>query len=105
MNRNLVPQVLEPTYLDYPRYSSPIVTHESPETAIARQSPEIAAKLLDRISQREYEAKIGMSLIDLAKTYAKEDDKRKITVQFNPKKRMGFLGLGGKGPAVIVKKK
>lgn len=98
------------TYGEYPlirRLPFEISHAESPETAIARQIPHLACKLLDRESQRKhYTMALGIGA-SVAVTYLNRSSEENISrlkrIRIDPERRR-FFGLGSKGMVIEFEK-
>lgn len=113
MRRSLIPQVMEPSYMDYGYGYNPMLNvPESPETAIARSIPHSAINLLDKESKRKYYVEalsIGAGVVN---TYlqglASEEHTGLSKIRIEPEKRTGgIVGLffGSKGMEITFGRK
>ncbi len=90
----------------YPNYLPVALAHESPETAIARQKPDVLLKLLEMESSRKRynEAlSIGTSIVNTYISGSSQKDISKIKeISIEPYKQIGgFLGISGSRGMVI----
>lgn len=97
------PMPMEPSYSPY---NWPVITHESPETAIARQIPERLLKLLERESERRHYNEalaIGSGVVNTYLGRLSSDDTSRIErISVVPYEKIGgFFGFGGNKGMVI----
>jgi len=69
MTRYINPEMYEPSYYPYGLSGLSMISHESPETAIARSSPLKALSLLNMISIRKHFEDINAIGMNVANTY------------------------------------
>ena len=111
MRRTLIPQVLEPSYMDY-GYSPTFNVPESPETAISRRVPHSAIHLLDKESRRRHYVEalsIGAGIVNTYLTRLPSEKHANLSkIRIEPEKRTGGvigLFLGSKGMEITFERR
>ena len=113
MRRALIPQVIEPSYMDYGYgYNQMLNVSESPETAIARSIPHSAIRLLDRESKRKHYVaalSIGAGVVNTYLNRLPSEEHTGLSkIRIEPEKlTRGIIGLclGSKGREITFERK
>lgn len=82
-------EIVEPDFYPTNSYSPTILTHETPETAVARGSPQEASKLLVRLKELEEDTKVSQSMVRLLES---SPDKTRVT-RVKRELRAGIFGI------------